>query len=224
MQPFTVTVEDACFCHWPVEADELRASVPDWLTLETFAGSAWLTAIPHGVAGIAAAGVDLVRPADAVTVRTYVRGPTDQRGLYFFAVIPDAPLVAATPVLGLPVRRGQLTRPPTDDHQSRRGLALDGQRVLDVRYAPTGDASPAPPDSLASFLVERHRFFTTGALGVQLVGSVGHDPWPVAPVEATVQSSLSAALDLPAPVDDPLVQYSPGLELSVGPPEPVWLA
>lgn len=222
-RPLTVTVSDACFCHWPVDAASLARSVPDWLTVETVDGDAWLTAIPHTVTAISAFGVDLTSPAPAVTVRTYVRGPADQRGLYFFAVIAAAPLASAGagPLLGLPTRRGRHSHLPTDEFDARRTLSLDGGRALDVRYSPPDEASPSPPDSLAAFLVERHRYFTDGPLGIRLVGSVGHDPWPLAPVEASVTTALSSALNIPEPMGDPVVHYSPGNELTVAPPEPV---
>jgi uncharacterized protein YqjF (DUF2071 family) len=222
-QPFVVSVADVCYCHWPVEADRLARSVPEWLTVETASGSAWLTAIPHTVNAVAAFGVDLGRPVEALTVRTYVRGPADQRGLYFFAVVAGAGLPAvATPILGLPVRDGRPGR-TTVDGETRRTLDMDGRRVLDVRY-PTETETPstAPPDSLASFLVERDRFYTEGPLGGKLRGDVGHDPWQVAAVDATVTGSLSPVLDLPEPVGEPLCHYSPGNELSVAPPTPVW--
>lgn len=223
-QPLVVSVADVCFCHWPVDADAVARSVPDWLTVETAAGSAWLTAIPHTVTGVRAFGVDLARPAQAVTVRTYVRGPRDQRGLYFFAVVLDAALAAAvTPVLRLPVQSGRPER-STVDGRTRQTLEMDGRRVLDVEYPEAaGDPAPAPTDSLAAFLVERDRFFTAGPLGGKLRGNVGHDPWPVAGVEGEVSGSLAATLDLPEPDGEPLCHYSPGNELSVAPPRPVWL-
>jgi uncharacterized protein YqjF (DUF2071 family) len=224
-QPFVVSVADVCFCHRPVDAAALARAVPDWLTVETAAGSAWLTAIPHTVTGVRAFGVDLARPAEAVTVRTYVRGPRDQRGLYFFAVVLDAALAAAvTPVLRLPVRRGRPER-STVDGRTRRTLDMDGRQVLDVSYpAETNEPSPAPADSLAAFLVERDRFFTAGPLGGKLRGDVGHDPWSVAGVDGDVSGSLSAVLGLPEPEGEPLCHYSPGNELSVAPPSPVWLS
>lgn len=225
-RPLTVTVSEVCFCHWPVEVAALARLVPDWLTVETADGDAWLTVIPHTVTAISAFDVALTTPAAAVTVRTYVRGPDDQRGLYFFAVVPESPLAAtgAPSVLGLPTRRGIHGRPPAPEYDERRTLDLDGQRVLDARYSPSGDASPAPPDSLAAFLVERHRYFAEGAVGNRLVGSVGHDAWPLSRVDVDVTSSLAMALGLPDPLDEPLVHYSPGVELGVSPPRPVWLA
>lgn len=222
-QPFVVTVADVCFCHWPVEASALARSVPDWLTVETAAGNAWVTAIPHTITGISAFGIDLARPAEAVTVRTYVRGPDGQRGLYFFAVIPEDRIgAAATPVLSLPVRQGRPTRyAPDSEGRSGRTVEMDGQRILDVRYeADADDTTATPPDSLASFLVDRQRYFTTGRFGTRLVGSVGHDPWRLDRVDSTVTGSVLPSVDVSAGEPDPLVHHSPGIQISIAPPLP----
>jgi uncharacterized protein YqjF (DUF2071 family) len=225
-KPLMVRVEDVCFCHWPVDADALQRTLPDWLAIEEAAGEAWVTAIPHTVAGVSSFGVELGDPAESVTVRTYVRGPDGQRGLYFFAAFTADPLAAAAaPLLRLPFRDGRLYRQAGDgDSPTVRTLDVDGRRALSVRYTPGDEpATTAPPDSLPSFFVERFRVFTRGPLGTKLVGNVGHDPWRLGPVEATVEGDLLSVLSLPAPVGDPLVHYSPGNELGVAPPRPVWL-
>lgn len=223
-QPFVVSVADVCYCHFPVDASALARAVPDWLTVETAADSGWLTVIPHTVTGITAFGVDLARPTQAVTVRTYVRGPRDQRGLYFFAVYPGASIpAAARPVLRLPVQRGR-PRQSTDGERTHRTLEADGRKLLDVQYTVEPDTPSRPPaDSLAGFLVARDRFFTKGAFGERLQGDVGHDPWRVASLDADVTESLTTALGLPEPEGTPLCHYSPGNDLSVAPPSPVWL-
>lgn len=227
IQPFTVTVSNVCFCHWPVPADTLTRSVPDWLTVETAAGSAWVTVIHTTITGISAFGVDLSRPAEAVIVRTYVRGPRGQRGLYVFALVPGEPIAAttATPLLRLPIRQGTPTRDSTGDRtRTKRTLDMGANRVFAFQYdGSTTEPAPAPPDSLAAFLVERHRYFTTGPLGSRGVGNVGHDPWNIAPIDATVSGRLLPTLGLPGPIDEPLCQFSSGLELHVGPPKPLWL-
>jgi len=35
LRPLQVTLDDVCFCHWPVSEAAVRAAVPDWLTVET---------------------------------------------------------------------------------------------------------------------------------------------------------------------------------------------
>lgn len=226
-QPFVVSVSDVCFCHWPVPARPLGQSVPDWLTVETTSDSAWLTAIPHTVSEVTAFDLELTRPTEVVTVRTYVRDSSGQRGLYFFAVIPSDPITsaAATPVLGLPTIDGSPKRyRDGEEGTTRRTLDIWGQRVLDVMFQhPSEEPTTAPPDSVASFLVERHRYFTDGPLGSRLTGNVGRDPWHISPVETSVSVSLTDALDLPDPLGDPVCHYSPGADLSVAPPRPVWM-
>ncbi|MDS0276872.1 DUF2071 domain-containing protein [Halomicroarcula sp. S1AR25-4] len=227
VRPLTVVLADVCFCHWPVDADALSRSIPDWLTVETADGDAWVTAVAHTISGVSSFGVDLTGPVAAVTVRTYVRGPDGHRGVRFLAVYADDALTATVtePALRLPYREGRLGRQTDDgEYRTRRTLDVDGRRVLDVRYTPgDGETTTAPPDSLAAFLVERHRYFTTGGFGTHLVGSVGHDPWPLGTVDADVSGTLLPTLGLPDPAGSPLVHYSPGTELGLSPPRPLWL-
>ena len=225
-KPLTVRVEDVCFCHWPVDSDALGRAVPAWLSVERAAGDAWITAIHHTVAGVSTLGVDLGNPAQSVTVRTYVTGPDGQRGLYFFGAFTTDPIAsAAGPLLRLDYRDGRVTRRDADgEYRTERTLDVDGRRALTVRYTPGDEpATTAPPDSLPAFFVERFRVFGDGPLGTSVVGHVGHDPWALGPVEANVEGDPLSALDLPAPVGEPLVHYSPGNELGVAPFRPLWL-
>ena len=225
-KPLTVRVADVCFCHWPVDPAALERATPPWLTVERAADDAWLTAIHHTVEGVSAFGVDLSEPAESVTVRTYVTGPDGQRGLYFFAAFTTDPVAsAAGPLLRLNYRDGRVARHDADgDHHTERTLDVDGRQALTVQYTPGEEPrSTAPPDSLPAFFVERFRVFGDGPLGSKFVGHVGHDPWELGPVDATVEGDLPSALSLPEPVGDPLVHYSPGNELGVSPFRPLWL-
>ena len=225
-RPLSITVEDGCFCHWPVDADALDRTLPSWLTAETVDGDAWVSAIAHTVRRVSAFGFDVTTPAEWLPVRTPVRGPTGQRGVHFFAVFVSDEAVGtlAKHSLRLPYRAGRLERTTDDEYRTRRTLTIDGERALSLRHTPDdGEPSTAPPDSLAGFLVERRRYFTTGALGTRLVGSVGHDGWPLSRGESAVGGSLLSALGLPEPVGEPLVHYSPGTALGLAPPRPLWL-
>jgi len=225
-RPLSITVDDGCFCHWPVDADALNRELPSWLTAETADSYAWVTAVAHTVGSVAAFGLDVTTPAEWLPIRTPVRGPAGQRGVYFFAVFVDDEAVGtlAKHSLRLPYRSGRLERRPDGEYRTRRTLTVDGRQALSLRYTPDdSEASTAPPDSLAAFLVERRRYFTTGAFGTQLVGSVGHDGWPLVRGESVVGGSLLPALGLPEPVGEPLVHYTSGTELGLVPPKPLWL-
>jgi len=225
-RPLSITVSDGCFCHWPVEADALDRTLPSWLTAETADGDAWVTAVAHTVRSVTTFGLDVTTPAEWLPVRTPVRGPDGERGVWFFGVFVDDEAVGtlAKHSLGLPYWSGRLERTRDEEYRTRRTLTIDGEAVLSLRYTPVdGEASTAPPDSLAAFLVERRRYFTTGAFGTRLVGSVGHDGWPLTRGESVVGGSLLPALGLPEPVGEPLVHYTPGTELGLSPPRPLWL-
>lgn len=225
-RPLSITVDDGCFCHWPVDADALDRKLPSWLTAETFDGDAWVTAVAHTVRSVATFGLGVTTPAQWLPVRTPVRGPTGQRGVWFFAVFVDDEAVGtlAKHSLRLPYRSGDVERTPDDEYRTRRTLTVDGKQVLSLRYTPEdSEPSTAPPDSLAGFLVERRRYYTTGAFGTRLVGSVGHGGWPLTRGESAVDGSLLPALGLPEPAGEPLVHFTPGTELGLVPPGPLWL-
>ena len=81
---------------------------------------------------------------------------------------------------------------------------------------------PSMPPPADSFLTARWRLYTLIA-GRLMQARVQHAPWPLqeAGVSALDQSLLKAA-GLPAPRRGPLVHFSPGVEVLVGPPLPVW--
>ena len=227
ISPLEVALSDVCFCHFPVEPTALTRRLPEWLTVETIDGDAWVSAIPHTVAGVESFGLDLTRPADAVNVRTYVRGPNARRGLYFHALYTEDSFTSETAsrVLRLPYRRGDLDSSRESARTRWRTLETGSECVFDVRYTvDDGDARTAPPDSLAHFLIERDRYFTSGTLGVSLSGSVGRDPWLLKSVDASVAGDLLSNLGLPPATGPPLVHYSSGTTMAVEPPLPLSVA
>ena len=222
--PLRTYLADVCFCHWPVERAALERLVPEWLTVETVDGDAWLSAIGHTVERVAAFGVDVTRPAQAVNVRTYVRGPQENRGVFFLAIYTTDAFTRSTAprVLGLPYERGHLERRIDSSGTVHRTLTVGREQRFDLRYDPRDVApSTVPPDSLSAFLVERDRFFVEGSLGIPLGGSVGHDPWQLAPIDATVTGSLLGDLGLDAAAGDPLFHFSRGIEIDIAPPTPL---
>lgn len=227
VRPFEVDLTDVCLCHWPVDADRLASRVPDWLTVETAEGDAWVTAVAATVADVRSFGVDLATPGELATVGTPVRGPAGQRGVYFLSAFASDRLTDAlgTRLFGLPARRGHLERfDDTADGRRRRTVDVDGRVALDVTYDPPDRAAgPAPPDSLAAFLVDRSRYFTAGALGVRLCGSTTPTPWSLSPVDADVSADLTV-FGLPAATGTPLVHHSPDRRLSLAPPTPLGLS
>lgn len=218
VEPLTATLSDVCFLHWPVEADRLDPHLPSWLTVDTADGSGWLTAVAHTVDDVSVFGRSMTRPVEAVNVRTYVRDRRDRRGVYFLALFVDDPALAslAGRAFELPYRPADIST--SEGTRRRRSLRSDGGE-LRVEYDTADGPAPVPPGSLAGFLVERERYFTAGAFDVRLSGSVGHDPWEIAPVDATIRGELPGPL--PAPSGAPLAHHSSGIEMALEPPTPM---
>jgi uncharacterized protein len=83
-------------------------------------------------------------------------------------------------------------------------------------------ADPCPaPSELDHWLTGRSRAYSTIA-GRLVTAPVQHQPWDL--WEATVvelEQSLLTAAGLPDPDDDPLVQFSPGVDVRLGAPRPL---
>jgi uncharacterized protein YqjF (DUF2071 family) len=225
-RPFEVDLSDICLCHWPVDADRIAGHVPDWLSVDTAEGDAWVTVVAATVGDVRSFGFELTAPGELVTIGTPVRGPDAQRGVFFLSVFASDRLTDAvgTRLFGLPARHGHIERfDDAPDGRRRRTVDVGGRVALDVTYKPPDRApGPTPPDSLAAFLVDRARYFTEGALGVRLCGSTTATPWSVSAVDADVSADLTV-LGLPAVTETPLVHHCPNRRTSLAPPMPLGL-
>ena len=82
--------------------------------------------------------------------------------------------------------------------------------------------APYQPGELGDrdhFLTARWVLFSVLA-GRQFFARAEHPPWPLHRAEAlTVDDSLISAAGLPEPRGEPLVHYSPGVDVRIGRPE-----
>jgi uncharacterized protein YqjF (DUF2071 family) len=82
--------------------------------------------------------------------------------------------------------------------------------------------APYQPGELSDrdhFLTARWVLFSVLA-GRQFFARAEHQPWPLHRAEAlTVDDSLISAAGLPEPHGEPLVHYSPGVDVRIGRPE-----
>ncbi|MFB6223121.1 MAG: DUF2071 domain-containing protein [Haloarcula sp.] len=220
LRPLQVALEDICFCHWPVSKQHIAAAVPNWLTVETADGDAWVSAVAATVDRVETFGIEIAGPSELLTVRTYVRGPTGQRGVYVLALFGDdrRTTTVVSELFRLAVGDAVPRKLPTPDQ--RRVLDTGERRLFECQYTVGGDSVAIPPDSLASFLVDRQRYFTTGRFGTHLVGNVGHDPWRLDRVDASVTGTVCNIVDFNVGGSTPLVHHSPGVGVSISPPTP----
>jgi uncharacterized protein len=214
------------FLHWRFQPDDVARLLPDGLEPELFDGVAWVGLVPFYMHVATAGGRMLpwISRFAETNVRTYVRNRDGVSGIWFFSL--DAARLGAVAVArstyGLPYFWSEM-----DVEQGGREIFYRCRRRL---------PGPAGASSLARIeigdrirladLDERDHFLTarwilfSGSGPLHRLARACHEPWPLYRAEAkTVEDSLITAAGLPCRVGDPLVHFSPGVDVAIGPPE-----
>jgi len=209
-----------------MSVEAVRPLVPSGLALDCHGGCAWITLLPFLIAESRPAGLPrwLSSAFLETNLRTYVRGPDGEAGIYFFSLeaASRSAVAAARLFYGLPYFLADMSRrvdgPRIEYASRRRG---EPAAALEISWT-VGDAlGPAAPGSLEHFLVERYCLYVARRGGLRR-GRVRHAPYPLR--AATVErlaSSLLAAAGLPAPDAAPLCHHSAGVDVEVAGLEPV---
>jgi uncharacterized protein YqjF (DUF2071 family) len=211
------------FLHWIVPLNELRPRVPRELQLDTFEGNAYLGLIPFTITGLRPAFAPPLGPlsrSHEVNVRTYVHFRGGDPGVWFFSLDAANPLavIGARAFFKLPyfLARMQLREVAgTVEYFSERLLARPRPAACQVRYRSHGAPSPAAPDTLEQFLVERYVLYTRS--GDRLYrGRVHHRPYPLQSAQLlSLDESLIAAAGVRRPNSDPLAHYAREVQVEV---------
>ncbi|RZH69645.1 YqjF family protein, partial [Natrinema altunense] len=168
---------------------------------------------PRGVP--AAAGVDLPE----LNLRTYV-SRDGEPGVYFFSLDAAGALgvVGARLFHRLPYYYADIEIAATD-----RGIAFTSERrhpgAAPARfvgtYEPVGDSFTPDPDSLAGFLTEHYRYYTTARDGTLRYADIDHEPWTLRAATATVETNtLFEANGFEPPAGSPVCYYSRGVDIA----------
>ncbi len=178
------------FLHWRWNADEIQATLPKGLTVETFDGDAWLGLVPFYMRYIRPRRLPWVPWISnflELNVRTYVRDAQGRPGVWFYSLDCNQPLAVwtARTFFHLPYQHARMrSRIGADGFVNyachRRGL----KEGSSFRYKLSTETTHPEPGSLEFFLVERYLLFANTARGMY-VGRVYHTPYPVAQAEVT---------------------------------------
>jgi len=215
------------FLHWSYPSETVQALLPPGLTVETHEGQAWVGLVPFLMEVRSSRGNAWRWPFTfaETNVRTYVIGPNGERGVWFFSL--EATRMGAVPTARSTYR--------VNYFWSKMSVERDGDRISyrsrrrwpgprgafsDVSVV-IGD--PYQPEELTDFdhyLTARwHMFGSWG--GTILHARAEHEPWPLHRATATWSQSLVEAAGLPAPSGDPVVHWSPGVDVKIGYPSRV---
>lgn len=237
--PFTVDKpvmrqrwERLTFLHWAYDPDVVQRLLPAGLTVDTFDGVAWVGLVPFfmRVHTPGDRGVPWVSNFCETNVRTYARDREGRAGIWFLSL--DAARLGAVAVARASYRlpyfwssmglTASFTRPAGDhevDYSCRRRLPGPLPAASQVRIRVGAPYQAAELGDRDHFLTARWVLFSVLA-GRQFFARAEHPLWPLHRAEAlTVDDGLIVAAGLPAPRGEPLVHYSPGVNVAIGRPE-----
>ena len=215
------------FLHWSYPAGTIEALLPRGLSVQQFGGKGWVSLVAlqmrvRGPAGPGGPGLGGVTTFPETNVRTYVVGPGDEAGIYFFSLDAGAlpAVLAARAAWGLPYFFSRM--------RIEQGDELIRYRASRRWPGPTGaghDLVVAPGGSLEQN--ERDRFLTARFVlwhahaGSLLRSRAEHPPWQLRSMQVRSDSTdLVSAAGLPAPAAPPLAHYADGVRVRIGAPHP----
>ena len=212
------------FLHWRYDAQAIRPFLTSGLEVDTHDGAAWVSITPFLMKDFRLGPLPAVPGVSTfpeTNVRTYVRGPDGRDGLWFFSLEADSvpTVLGASSLYGVPyeyahmdVEEGQVVR-----YRSQRREKPEIGHDISVR---PGDPCTSPSE-LDHWLTGRWRAYSTVAGRLTRV-PVQHQPWPLWDAEVVkLEQTLLGAAGLSEPAEDPLVQYSPGVDVRLGVPIPL---
>ena len=212
------------FLHWRYDADDVRPMLTSGLKPDTYDGTAWVSITPFLMKDFRLGPLPAVPGISTfpeTNVRTYVRGPDGRDGLWFFSLEADSvpTVLSASSLYGVNYQFAdmEVEEGPVVRYRSQRRERPEIGHDISVR---PGDPCPSPSE-LDHWLTGRWRAYSTIAGRLTRV-PVQHQPWPLWEAELVkLEQTLLAAAGLPEPAEDPLIQYSPGVEVRLGVPIPV---
>jgi hypothetical protein len=220
--------DELTFLHWDFEPDAVQRLLPSGLTVETIDGRAWVGLVPFFLR----VGLPRVRPIPWMSqfaetnVRTYVRSRDGARGIWFFSL--DAARLGAVVIARATYRLPYFW---SAMHIERSGSRLayrcrrrwPGPR--DARsHAVIEIGEPFASDELTELdhlLTARWALFSAPRSGLRHA-LAAHDPWPLHRASVIeLNDELVTAAGLPQPSGEPLVHYSPTVQVRIGWPSKI---
>jgi uncharacterized protein len=233
--PFTVARpvmqqrwERLTFLHWPFEAADVQRLLPGGLEAETCDGAAWVGLVPFYMR-VATAGGRRAPWASSfceTNVRTYVRDQAGRSGIWFFSLDTSrlgAVITARATPYRLPYFWSSMRlreRGHEIAYVSRRRWPGPRPATSRLRISVGAPIAPADVTALEHFLTARWMLFSVTASRL-ISARASHQPWPLHRAQARIlDDRLLTTAGLPAPAGEPLMHYSPGVDVAIGRPEP----
>ena len=215
------------FLHWGYPPDVVRPLLPPTLQrfgieLDTYDGKAWVGLVPFLLTRLRTPGLPpfpWVGEFPETNVRTYLRGHDGKPAVWFFTLEADrlAAVLAARVSYGLPYRWAEMTVEQTKvrvEYNSARKSPF-GRGDSHVAIEPGSRIELATFDH---FLTARYRLYSTFGPKVAYA-DIDHANWPLQAARlVSLQQNLFEKSGVPQPTGEPVVHYSPSLDVRIGRP------
>jgi uncharacterized protein YqjF (DUF2071 family) len=218
--------ERVTFLHWPFDPAVVERLLPDGLRADTHDGAAWVGLVPFFMRVATPGGrrVPWVSNFCETNVRTYVRDGAGRQGIWFLSLdaarlgaVVTARVTYRLPYFWSSMRLG--TRGAQVGYVCRRRWPRPRPATSRVRITIGEPLAPADVSERDHFLTARWMLFSVVG-GRSSFARACHRPWPLHRACAEVlDDRLLTAAGLPGPHGEPLVHYSPGVDVAIGRPE-----
>lgn len=209
------------FLHWQVPVEQVQATLPAGLIVDTWAGRAFVGLVPFFMERIRPAGLPPVPWLSwfhELNVRTYVVDSRGRPGVWFYSLDCDQPVAVwlARWRFRLPYQHARFQSSRSGEEVTyeaqRKGLSESDR----FQWQRPRLAHPAEPGSLEFFLVERYRLFAADGQGRLFTGQIHHAPYQIGVPELKAWSSVVgrvAGFELRDP--PALVHASAGVDVTI---------
>jgi hypothetical protein len=215
------------FVHWSYPAAVVQDLLPPQLRVQTFDGTAWVGLVPFHmrVAGPVGGSVPWLSRFCETNVRTYVSDDAGRTGVWFFSLDASrlGAVVAARAGFRLPYYWSRMALTSSIDELTYSCRRRSPGPALPRSLVSVAVGEPIDPVDLTDrdhFLTARWRLFSVDGAR-RRVADAQHDPWPLRHAQIrALDDELVPAAGLPRPAGEPLVHYSPGVDVRIGPGRP----
>jgi len=215
--------KELLFLHWEFPAEDIQATLPPGLTVDTFEGRAFVGLVPFYMRGIrprfcpALPGISNFLE---LNVRTYVFDEHGRPGVWFYSLDCNQALAVrvARRFFHLPYFDAKMSAPTGQTSIDYVCDRRSDESKTHITYQAGQRLAVPEPGSLEFFLLERYRLFSYNPKSSQLYsGRVHHVPYPAheAIYEIHEEGSLRLAgfeTDAKSPVH---AVTSPGVDVKV---------
>jgi uncharacterized protein YqjF (DUF2071 family) len=214
------------FLHWSYDPAVVQAQLPDGLRVETFDDRAWVGLVPFFMHVRLPHGRDLGRLTcfPETNVRTYAVDADGNHGVWFLSL--DATNLPAVLCgrggYAVPYHWSQMQVQTLGDiaaYSCRRRWPGPCPARSEVAVRIGELYAPGELTDFDHWLTARFRLFANPWDRGLRYALAEHDVWPLHRAEVLhVDDTLVTAAGLPAPVGDPVVHWSPGVDVRIGLP------